>query len=168
MRRCLIWNPAQEAGFWQKQSSNRCFWQLSCVTGFSFCNLGQLFLTESLTEMLRHLILIRGIRKNQRCDTYNGGMILFSLHWYFHWILHLLKLHITINSAAWAFVWPQAFCIYLKYIIKEQDLQVVENFVTEGKTVGIIWTGEAFGMHCKPHPLYFAALNCVLIQTFRH
>lgn len=106
-------------------------------------------------------------RKKWRGDTYNWSMILFSSHWYFHWIFHLLKLYITITSATWAFVWSQEFCIYLNYII--EDLQLVENFVDwqKGRRVGITWTEEAFGVHCKHHHLYFAALNWVLIQTFR-
>lgn len=58
-------------------------------------------------------------KKKWRCDTYNCGVILFSLRWYFHWILHLSKLHITITSATSASVWPQEFCIYLDYIINK-------------------------------------------------
>jgi len=33
MSRCIIWNPTQEAWFWQKQN-NRCYWPPSFITDF--------------------------------------------------------------------------------------------------------------------------------------
>lgn len=81
----------------------------------------------------------------------------------------IIKLHVTIASARWAFVWPQEFCVYLNCMIKKPGPAAGWELcrLAEGKRVGIIWTEEAFGIHCKPHYMYFAELNC-LIQMFRH
>lgn len=151
---------------WQKQSSNRCFWQASCVTGFSFYSLVQLSLTESLTEMLRHLILIRGIGKN-------GGVI----HTIEVWSCFA---HIDISTdSSFAEVVHNHNLSYLSFCMITRILYLSQLYnrgsaagwelcrLTEGRRVGITWTEEAFGVHCKHHHLYFAALNWVLIQTFR-
>lgn len=149
---------------WQKQSSNRCFWQASCVTGFSFYSLVQLS-HRKFNWNVKASDTNQRDRKKWRGDTYNWSMILFSSHWYFHWIFHLLKLYITITSATWAFVWSQEFCFYLNYII--EDLQLVENFVDWQKE------GEWELLEQKRHLVYIANTTiCTLLHWtgfwFRH